>query len=471
MQHFLRPVTIAALAFYVTLGAAAVSAQDQRISLDQGREIAVGLIRNGEPAAARAIAQGLLQADAQDSTALLILTEASIMLGDFNTAISSGQSLFFQTSVGPEKFAAARLTALAHAELGNDTRAQIWLRFARQYAPNAEAAQSVANDYRFLRDRNPWSSNFRFGVTPSSNVNNGSASSTTQPTELLQQLNVFFGLDPNAPAQLSGDAQALSGLEISGGFNTAYRLNVTDTSATFLTAAANARTYTLSAEAEKQAPDADGGDYSDADLAFGITHRFVGRPGDLPTSLSFQISQVWYAGEPYNRAATLSGSHAWALGPTDRLNVSMSLQRTVGLQDQDPINSFGVTGAWTHAFSWGDSAQFSLGLRESDSKTLDSDYTSYRISGDYALAEPVFGLNLGFGLELEDRRYDDSRFDVGVNERSDQIITARMRAVVGQVEYFGFQPVVTLEATRQNSNIDLFDREYSRIGFDLQSSF
>ncbi|MEJ6397718.1 hypothetical protein [Yoonia sp. 208BN28-4] len=457
--------------FALGLLASPLAAQDILITPTDLYAASVQALREGRPAAAAEGADALLSVAPSNVSALLLRTETAIVQEDYATAITRGRQAFWEAEGREATFTSARLVALAHARQGNDTRAQIWLRLARQFAPNAAAAQGVAEDYQFLRNRNPWSTSFRFGITPSSNINNGSASETTQPTELLQQLNIFFGRDPNAPADLSGDAQALSGYEISGGFNTAYRLRTTDTSGTFLTAAANYRTYRLSDDAREQAPDAEGSDYADANLTFGVTHRFIGRPGDLPTSLSFQVSQNWYADEPYSRSATLTGSHAWNLTPTDRLNLSMSLQRTVGLQDQDPINSFGITGSWTHAFSWGDTAQFTLGLRESDSDTLDSDYTSYRVAGDYNLAEPILGFDVGFGLEYEERLYDDSRFDVGVNERTDRTTTARMRAVVSQVELFGFQPVVTFEATRQESSIDLFDREYTRVGFDLQSSF
>lgn len=457
--------------FAIGLLASPLAAQDILITPDDLFAASAQALRDGRPDAAAQGADALLTYLPDNVSALLLRAESAIMLQDYTTAVDRASEAFFAAEGDEATYSAARLVALAHAQQGNDTRAQIWLRLARQYAPNAEAAQGVAEDYQFLRNRNPWSTTFRFGITPSSNVNNGSASKTTQPTELLQQLNVFFGRDPNAPAELSGDAQALSGLEISGGFNAAYRLNSTNTSGTFLTAAADARTYRLSEDAREKAPDADGGDYSDASLTFGLTHRFIGRPGDLPSSVSFQINQTWYAGDPYARSATLAGSHAWAVTPQDRLNLSVSLQRTIGLQDQDPINSYSVTGSWTHAFAWGDTAQLSLGLRENDSDTLDSDYTSLRVSGDYALAEPIFGVNMGFGLEYEERFFDDSRFDVGINERTDRTTTARLRAVLSQVEYFGFQPVVTFEATRQESNIDLFDREYTRLGFDLQSSF
>lgn len=40
-----------------------------------------------------------------------------------------------------------------------------------------------------------------------------------------------------------------------------------------------------------------------------------------------------------------------------------------------------------------------------------------------------------------------------------------------ELAFYGFEPVVNLEARRNRSNPDLFDRDYQSIGFDLRSSF
>jgi hypothetical protein len=189
----------------------------------------------------------------------------------------------------------------------------------------------------------------------------------------------------------------------------------------------------------------------------------------LPSTARFRLGQTWYGGEANTRFAEVSGTHAWAITPADRLGLTVSFRNTESLLDQDPQKNTTISPSWTHTFASGDSSRLGYTFSRNISDTLDSDFTSNKISADYSFAKPVFGINFGFGLDLEDRQFDGSRFAPG--ERLDQTVTARIRAVVSDVEYFGFKPVVSLEAKRTESSIDLFDRDYFNVGFDLQSSF
>ena len=79
-----------------------------------------------------------------DTAALILRAEAAIALGDFLGATRFARAAYYAQTRGVQKFAAARLVALAHSQLKQDSRAQVWLRRARQYAPNAQTARSVA---------------------------------------------------------------------------------------------------------------------------------------------------------------------------------------------------------------------------------------------------------------------------------------------------------------------------------------
>ena len=447
-----------ALILSLGLFASPLAAQDSTIiSPAQLFAISSQALSDGQ---AQAVARGadvLLQRDPQDVAALVLRTRAALEMGDYQTATDTAQRGFFAANTDLASFTTARLAARAHAELKQDTRAQLWLRLASQFAPDSDNAEAIARDYQFLRRRNPWSTSLRFGVTPTSNANNGSAKSSTQ----LFGLPFVFALD--------GEARALAGYEFSGGFTTTYRLAITDTSATFIDIDANARTYLLSSEAQEQAPDASGSDFSDATVSVGLTHRFIISPGALPSTARFRLGQTWYGGEANTRFVEVSGAHAWAITPSDRVGLTVSFRNTESLLDQDPQKNTTISPSWTHTFASGDSSHLGYTFSRNISDTLDSDFTSNKISADYSFAKPVFGINFGFGLDLEDRQFDGSRFAPG--ERLDQTVTARIRAVVSDVEYFGFKPVVSLEAKRTESSIDLFDRDYFNVGFDLQSSF
>ena len=80
-----------------------------------------------------------------DAFALLLRTEAAILLDDFPGAIDFGQRAFWQAGSDGQRFNAARLTALGYARQMQDTRAQLWLRAARQFAPSDAAPSRIAS--------------------------------------------------------------------------------------------------------------------------------------------------------------------------------------------------------------------------------------------------------------------------------------------------------------------------------------
>ena len=108
-------------------------------------------------------------------------------------------------------------------------------------------------------------------------------------------------------------------------------------------------------------------------------------------------------------------------------------------------------------------------MRRSKSKAPDSDYLSVTYGANYDIAKPFNGMQLGFGIESETRDFDASVYAPG--PREDKLIGLNVSATFTNVEYYGFQPVVTVEARRNDSSVDLFDRDYVNVGFDLRSAF
>lgn len=434
-----------------------LSAQQTALTSQEVRVTSAAFLAEGDYARAAAFADLILAVDPNDLDALLIRARAAQELGDFRTAAILSKRAYRATSNQRLKFVTARLAALAHAEQRQDTFAQLWLRRARQFAPDEANSEQVARDYRFLADRNPWSTSLRFGITPSSNVNNG----TTQRTTTFPGLPFVFSL--------SGEARALSGLEYSAGVATRYRLNVNEKSATFLDFDVSGRTYTLSKEAQEQAPDAKGSDFSDANLGFGITHRRILAEGQRPTTFSARLGQTWYSGDPFSRTLDLSVAHSWKISDQMLVGATLSAQERQSLDDNPTVRTYSYSSSVTKVFDNRDRLRVSLSLRDAQSDTPDSDYDSVRLSTNYDFAEPFAGMKFGFGFDVEERNFDNSIYVEGT--RVDQNASARVRVQFTEVEFYGFQPVATFEATRNASNSNLFDRDYVNFGFDLQSSF
>lgn len=445
-------------ALVAVLWAAPLASQQASLSLGQVQQIAVAALEAGNTDVAIQAADALLTRDPADPGALILRTEAAILSDDFAGAVSFGRRAYWNANSDLQRFSSARLVALAHARQQQDTRAQTWLRLARQVAPNERQSAAVAQDFRTLRARNPLSINLRFGITPTTNVNNGSAVEADEAID-------FLGL----PFILSGDARALSGWEVSANTSLRYRIRDDATSATFIDASFSGRTYILTESAEDQAGDGvRGSDFSDANLSFGVTHRFILAEGMRPTTAGLSYGKSWYGGDPNVRVWTASASHSWEISPKDTFTLSGFGQDQNSLRGRDSVQTYQLQGTWARDLSDLGNVGISLAVRDSQSNNLDSDYDSIRLGLNYAFPEPIVGMQFSVNYTYEERDYDGSNF--GARD-IDVISSAAVTAVFTDVEYFGFQPLINIEHTVQSSDANLFDREYTNIGFDITSSF
>lgn len=441
-------------------------AQESRIPLNQAPQAVEKLLADGQFSAAREIALGAVRVEPNNPIFLIALARAQIALNQFDAAIVTGKAAWKNATSDNIRFGAADTVSKAHYAANNLTRAQFWLRRAREYAPTETISQRIGEDYQNLRNRNPWSTTLRFGVTPSSNVNNGSARSTTQ----------LFGLPFDF--ELSGDARALSGLEVSAGFDTRYRIDADKVSATYLTASLDYQTYFLSKSAQEQAPEASGSDYADGSLSFGINHIRVLSEGLRPTSFTLKAGQTWFGEDAdyrffhtNTRFVDANINHSWDINDRNSFALSLSHQTRLNLTGAEPLRTRvnGVAGRWTQSRASGNRFSFGVDVRRSKSKAPDSDYLSVTYGANYDIAKPFNGMQLGFGIESETRDFDASVYAPG--PREDKLIGLNVSATFTNVEYYGFQPVVTVEARRNDSSVDLFDRDYVNVGFDLRSAF
>ena len=509
------------------------------LTADQLRGFAAELVAEGDAPRALAVTEALLNRNPQDVGALILRAQAALALGESGLALDAASTAYDAAKDDGTRYIAARLAARAHAEQRQDTRAQIWLRRARQYAPDARSAEDVAEDYRFLRDRNPWSTQLRFGVSPTNNVNNGSSSETV----------LLFSPFGVARGTLNAEARALSGLAINAGATTSYRLAESRTAITFLDATADAVTYVLSETAEDalradrdeanarreercadtaannialgeqriadgealiaqgeaadpvdatliaegealieqgealvragenpapceldDSPLPTGSDYAYATLSFGLTHRQILAPGWLPTTASFRYAKAWYGGEAYSDTITLGIAQDWALGEDARITARAFAERRSFEAIDDPTTRIGASATWRKALASGDQLALTGSATRSISDRISSHYRSLSLGVDYDLAQPVAGVGLGFSVTAaRDYDYDfDLRF---LANRVDNSLTARVDATLTDFEYFGFQPVVSVEARAVESNVDRYDQRTVSLGFDFRSSF
>ncbi|MGB8621292.1 MAG: surface lipoprotein assembly modifier, partial [Paracoccaceae bacterium] len=354
------------------------------------------------------------------------------------------------------RFRAARLVAAALQARGAYTRAEIWLRRALQNASDPRLEAIATRDYEYVRRRNPWTTRLRFGLTPSSNINNGSKSDTM----------VIGGL----PFALSGAAQALSGLEISYGAETRYRHAVGDRVMLHLGGAIEGKSYRLSAGSRAKAPDLDASDlaYQAAELNFGVAWRPA--PDAGPIGLDLTLGKSFYGGDPLADYARAEMTKRVRLGPRTILRFKAAAEEQ-WRQDVARNSSTALIGgaALRRKLGNGDRLSVGVGLRDTASDAGTVAHEAKMATIDYRFAKPLAGAELGLSLSYEGRQYDRAVY--GASPRSDDRLALGVSVFLPDLDYYGFAPEIGLSAVRNNSNVALYDSEDYGLTVSFKSSF
>lgn len=451
-------------------------AQDVTIPIAEAPAIIAGLVQQNQPSAAREIALGYLQARPDDTNVQLWLAQAELMLNRPGPAGQAARGAYFGADDAATRYNAAYLAAEAYAQEAAFTRSQIWLRLARQSAPNDQAQARIAQAYQQVTQLNPWATQIGLSIQPSDNINNGSQSETAylqdNVSEGFANLLASFGIyDPETGLRILGDNERpLSGFTANLNFGTRYRLRADQTSATFLSLNASLTRNWLSDEAKEASPTSENSDFNRESLSFGISHRQILIEGGLPSSFSLTAGRSWYGGDPNTSYVTASVSQPFNLGPRDRLTPSLSISRSIQESSDTPTNSISAGLSWLHLLESGDIVRVSGSLRRSTSDLPDNDYTGRSIGVLYSFGEPIFDA-VGMSVSLNVEQLDIGETLYAPFDRTDTITSAEARFSFTQAELFGFVPVVKVSAERNASTVDQFDREGWGVGLEFQSSF
>jgi hypothetical protein len=433
-------------------------AQDSlTLTPDAMRGLAAALIDEGRPAEAADLADALIARDPQDVAALILRARVALIVGDFSGAVQMGGRAWGAATTDDERYAAARIVARGHAEQLQDTRAQFWLRRAGEFAPDPVAEQSVAEDFRFLRQRNPLAISLQFGVSPSSNVNGGSASEVI----ILPGLPFEFVLD--------GEARALSGLQIEAGVNLSYRLALSERAATFADASIQGRTYILSPDARELAPDARGSDFADLSMTASLTRRWLPEDARGPWSVTGTLGQTWYDDQPYLLFAQALVAKTNRYDNGRRLDLSGFVEGQDRYSDGEQFLALGGRARWTWTLRGADTAGVSASFRNTLSELEDVAFDGISLGATYQVDQPIMTLRLGFGADVEYRTFAQSAYTF--DTREDWRTAFRVTLGLSEYTYYGFEPQVIFETSNTESNADLFDKRDLRVNFGIRSSF
>lgn len=433
------------------------------------RALAQQLLATGRPSDAGQVLNAVLAQNPDDAAALILGAQAALDQNQPAAAVDLAARGFWNAPDLTSAYVAARLAAQGHAALQQDLRAQLWLRRARQNAPDAANAASVAQDYAFLRNRNPFSFQLEFGASPSNNVNNGSRADTITIGPFV--------------TTLSESAKPLSGIQFQAGATLRYRLTETETSQTTVSLDISTTTFALSQRSkdalqrdfdaaifDKEDLPRKGADFAYSETSVSLTQRRIFRAGLQPTSLTLQAGRSWYGGDPYQVFVGTSATQTFAIGPAEQLRVDAFYRYNFADQPAaDDVSNFGLGVGYSRVMDGGNISSLSLSRRISQSNNAQNDFGSWRVGTGLDLGQPVMNVRFGFGAQFEERKYDRSLFTTGI--RRDRIVTGQITAMFDDLEYYGFTPVVTLSAGRTYSKAERFDTDFANIGVDLRSAF
>lgn len=455
--------TTAAAALCLCSGLTAFSDPVQ-MGPDQLRQAAAVALRHGDTLTAQNFAQALIARDATDMTAHLIKARALRDRGQIAPARAAARTAWQLAETDAEKYSAALITAQVLSSDGKRTLAQLWLRGAVQHAPDDRLKAKAKRDFAYVKRRNPWSTQLSFTFAPNSNINNGSARDRSQLNYLFSES--FFG--EAVEYSLSGSAQALSGLEIGGAAKSRYRFNETGKTAHDLNFGLSYRTFALSGSAKEQAPSLSGSDFAfgTASLGYGYKQINYERRGEF--ALDLETGQSWYGGARY--ATYLRGAMQQSLSPTadQRYRFGVNAERQWGQATPD-MDSFGASASMTRRYDNGHLGYVGLRITTTQSASVQSEYDEVELRTGFVLGTPVMGaaVQLGVGASLRD--YDASPHSR--DGRQDRRIFADVTATFEQIDYYGFNPSVTLSAAHTDSNIGIFDTQRLGISLGIKSAF
>ena len=481
MKRFTRLIlglTFGAVAFAAAPVAIAQSTP-VALSVEQMRRAAELNLRNGEADRALAFADALLQRDAQDVTALLVRAHALRMLTRYGAAQAAARTGWRYAQNDSHKYTAAILMAQALSSDGKRTRAQLWLRRAAQVAPTPQHAAKAAQDFRHVQRRNPWQTQLSFTLAPNSNINNGSASDTSS---LLYQLLNPFSLDGGSEVVLGASSKALSGVETGGEIQTRYRFHQTENRAHDLRLALSYRTYSLSKSARddlafedtqrrargEAARNITGSDFAFGNIQLGYGYKQLRRDNRGELNLNADIGQSFYGGARYNSYLRAAVGQSYYLTHTTKLDFGLRAETRTAQRGSDH-DLASLTAGMSRKLASGDGIYLGAQVSAMRSDTVRLAYDELRLRSGYVLGRDVMGTALQFGLSTSFRDYDVSPHDP--TGRREFQIAAEVTATFKQIDYFGFNPTVSLSASTTNSNIGLYDVNRVGLSIGIASAF
>lgn len=413
---------------------------------------------------AEGLAQALLTRNPKDVTAQLMRSRALVGLGRFAEAQDAARIAWANSATKAQKYNSALLMAQALSSDEKRTRAQLWLRRAVQNAPSEGHAKRAQQDFRYVQRRNPWQTYLSFTFAPNSNINNGSARDSYLSNSVFDQL---LGGGPQL-RPINAEARALSGLELGAQMQTRYRFAQSERRAHDLQFGLSYRTYLLSSSSKSDVPDAKGSDYAFGTASLGYTFKQLRADGRGELNAGVEIGQLFYDGARYSSYLRATAEQSYYVSARTKLRFGLTGETENGQRVSDS-DSLSLSFNFDRALANGDGVNFGVTLAEQQSPNTLHEYSEARLRTGYLFGREVMGAAVQVGLGARIREYD--KHLLSVDGRRDVEISADVSATFRQIDYYGFNPRVTLSTSKTNSNIGVYDTNRLGLSIGIASAF
>ncbi|WP_245602962.1 hypothetical protein [Leisingera methylohalidivorans] len=397
-----------AIAACLLLGLATVQPHAQEgaepqmhLSVQQGHILAAHALNSGNPQLALRLSDALLQADRKNYAAWHLQAAAFAQAGQPAKGRKSAVRAYRFAPDSATKYQMAQLASRLAFQGGSPVLSQYWLRRTAVHAPNEKADALIAKDYQALRRISPWSFRLSGGLKPSNNVNNGSDAATQEIDGLSSHEN-----------RLGPRAVALSGIIGTIDAGISRRLRENETSQTLLSGRLYVQRVALSSAAKAKAAGlaARTGTTAPRSSEFGSTygeitlgHAFAAGPAERLGSARIALTAAtsWYGGQRNYNLAKLSAARSWALSPKDRLTIDGSAEHRLDPRFSSlKADVFGLGASLSRKLEGGDSLSVSLGLRDTQAESVNSNGRTATFRLGYTLGQPIGPARVSTGLIL-----------------------------------------------------------------------
>lgn len=433
------------------------------LTLKESRQVAQAALLQGQPEVTLQIAQALIRVNPRDSHALLLISAANRSMGNPVPGRKAAAIAYRISDHPPQRYQAAQLAA-EHALFENrPTLSQIWLRRASLHAKSEEDVTRIANAYSRVRNINPWSFRADLSIRPSSNINNGADSAY----QIIDGVPVV--------GELSGDAQALSGIVGTTRLSIGYRLKQSDRYWTSLGFRSEVRRVSLSSEAKRQAPDTSSREFAYTYAELSLSHAFsVGQQKGSYVRLAATAAGLWdMEGLSYN-LTRVDAERGWQLEGGQRLSFGGAITHYDRDGETADSLSLSLRASYRQKLENGDSLGVTLALENTDSDDGNRVSNSVNLRLSYGFAKKLGPAKASASLSLTHADYPDYSLGPFIDVpggRQDTGAYADLSLFFDDYDYAGFAPKVTFRAGKTTSNVSRFETRQFSVLVGIQSKF